>query len=218
MNSKILANLWNPINDMNINTNKWAVSCVNPNFSEAVQRIAFSFGYDWLREKEHKPLNKTQKYLIFDPSSKCITYCSEGDNFEQYVYKLVFSIYEVVEMFNSPESNVLNVHCDIQVRKDGSIGVKGWGISSTLFDELVIKRDSFLGKLGKTEKKNLPIVSFTYFSKSSGRKMRHVMVTKMDEFGSLEGLDLDDNNKYKKFSAANISGGIILVRFDNKPL
>jgi hypothetical protein len=201
---------------MNPNTNKWAVEVATPNVSEAIQRIAFSYGYRWpVGPAEGEMVSHTNaRFLMFTPDGNTIQWANYRQDVEAYVNQIVATFDKVVDLFKNPPQNKLKVGADILVSKNGDVQAGVWTIHAELFDKLVAERAVFMGK--EPVKPKLPVAMFVYTSKSTGRKSRNVLVTKL-EGDSLEGLDRDDRNRYKKFLISRVEGPVNFVGFADAP-
>jgi hypothetical protein len=200
--------------NMNTNTNKWAVEVGNANLSEAIQTIAFSYGYVWAGSyrNEKKVSQLSAKFLVFTPSTMTITYSDSRFEVELAVNQVVTSFDSVMNLFKSPPAVSVKVGSDITVNKTGDVSLKTFVIPSGLFDQVVTARNTLLGKKNK-----LPVVRFTYTSQNSGRKTRNVMVTEMTE-DAISGLDMDADNKFKKFLVGKVgAAGVQLLSFVDEP-
>lgn len=197
---------------MNKNTNRWAVEVKNANLSEAIQTIAFSFGYKWIGDSESK-LEKaiTVKYLVFNPDTHQITWSTHWESLD--VNEITSDLDRAMELFKNPPENEVKVGSNITVKMDGNVNVLGHVISGELFDKVVKQRDIILGKVTKHK---LPVVMFTYTSVSTGTKLRKLLVTNMTA-DYIEGLDADDRYKYKKFLMDRMVGSLYFKGFDEEP-
>lgn len=139
---------------MNTNTSKWAVEVGNANLSEAIQTIAFSYGYKWSDGRAEVQLTDA-RYLCFNPESKTITYSGWWTDVEDNCSQIVTSFDQVMNLFKNPPQANLKVGYDITVDKAGNVSSRGVVIGSSLFDQLVTERNKFLGRKGK-----LPVVNF----------------------------------------------------------
>jgi CRISPR/Cas system-associated protein Cas5 (RAMP superfamily) len=101
------------------------------------------------------------------------------------------------------ERKVFTDDKNIEFDKNGFVifNKNGFILSNTAFEQLVNERNEFIGK--KEKKRLLPIVTFTYQRNSTGVQARKVAVIEVTE-DSVSGLDLKDNNKFKKFSKINM--------------
>ncbi len=215
---------------MNTNTNKWGVEVGGPEISEAIQRIAFSFGYRWAMDRNslrNEVRNVNGQVLVFNPDEKEITFCASRQSADRYVCKMIRIISEVVEMFKTPpvEAKEWQVSSNGHtVHKDGSVLFKNTtesvAVSSPAMDEVINLRNKFIGKL--EEKKEVKYVrmaskvTFVYRSQNSLKKARTVLVLKADENG-MDGLDVHDHLKYKRFLYKNVLGNIVFIGFQEAP-
>jgi hypothetical protein len=197
---------------MNTNSSKWAVEVGNANLSEAIQTIAFSYGYSWSGWGAKTVDNTTAKFLVFNPESKALTYGNYRYELEDTCSQVVTTFDAVMTLLKTPPTTTVKVGSDITVSKSGDVSVRLWTVGSDLFDKVVTARNTLLGKKNK-----LPVVKFTYTSQNSGRKTRNVMVTEMDA-DYISGLDMDADNKFKKFLVGKVGvGGVQLVSFADEP-
>lgn len=178
----------------------WAVRCQDSKFNEAIQRIAFSFGYAW------NSINKTVQYsdarmLFFHPEDKVITY--SYDNNTGLASVVVNTVSEAMDLFVNPPSN-LKKAAGMTLNKDGSVLVEKLGVyTKNEFDEVVETRKTFLGD---AKKETLPKVDFKYLT-NKGHTDNNIAVISMNN-GNLEGYDLNDCNRIKTFSVIYIVGPI----------
>ncbi len=88
---------------MNKNTNKWAVNVDSENTSEAIQRLAFSYGYRWPEITSlNESLYKDAPYLVFDPKYKLIQYCEDMEGVEKWAFVIYDELEDVIESFRNP--------------------------------------------------------------------------------------------------------------------
>lgn len=200
---------------MNNKTNAWAVTVDNPKFSEAVQRIAFSFGYNWGPfGNDTKPQYTNATALCFYPNSKSIKYGTATDISSLDVCKVCNTLEEVVDNFNNPPFD--NNIGPLELYKDGSVlarqGNHFVAISKEYFDKAVVVRNELLGREEKNKKRSLPIVTFKYDSISitEKRRKREILLLK-DDVEYYYGLDVKDNFSFKKFRKDRISGNVTFV-------
>jgi hypothetical protein len=191
---------------MNKNTNKWAVEVGNANLSEAIQTIAFSYGYSWSGWGAKTVSNTTAKFLVFNPESKSIIFTNSRHEVEDSCNQVVTTFDAVMNLFKSPPQVSVRMG-DWTIAKNGNVTLSDIAIPADEFDRVVNKRNEVMGKKDK-----LPVVKFTYTSQNSGRKTRNVMVTEMDD-DYISGLDMDADNKFKKFLVGKVSGPVELVSF-----
>lgn len=202
---------------MNNNTNAWAVTVGNSKFSEAVQRIAFSFEYQWgdfTKSVKHTDV----PVLYFTPGNKYITYGTSRDGLEDQVCKVVNTLEEVIENFNNPPSNTSVSIGKFQFYRDGSVLVGQMGRSVSIhkeeFDEAVVARNKFLGREKKNKKRRFPIVKFKYDSKSSKKKeVRRIILLEETEdiYSGLDMNDMKNPNSYKVFRKDCVLGDIQFI-------
>lgn len=196
---------------MNNNTNKWAVAVGNVNLSEAIQLIAFQYGYRW-PGGGNKVQRTIAKYLIFNPEDKSILCASWWSDVDLSCSQVVNTI-DTVNMFDQALSffktpPTIKVGTDLVVNKLGDVVNQGTKtITADLFDKLVSERVKILASKGET-----PVVSFTYTSQTEVRKLRHVAVIKMDN-NTILGLDLDDGRRSKLFFTENVRGKVEMTGF-----
>lgn len=193
---------------MNNKTNTWAVIIKNPQHSEAVQRIAFSFGYKWGVYGEDL-VYKDAKMLFFSPNSKIITYGLTEKIHNMEYSKVCNTIEQVVETFMNPPENQQRIVENVVIYKDGSVDLVGEVLTSSKFDKLIKVRDEFLGR--KSDRKSrLPKIGFVYGSPISGNRDRQVMV--VDDLGDTYAcLDMGDGNSFKQFRKDRIVGKITFL-------
>lgn len=196
---------------MNKKTRQFAVQVSSPGHSEAVQRIAFSFGYGWPMDGKNI-IHTNAKFLVFDPEGMLIFWANLKS--ELMNVEIVISTFEeVIKLFNNPPKSVLSVG-NMNVWENGDVEFPFAGrLTSDGFDTVVREREKFIGR---TIKKNLPLVSFSYKSKSSGVKNRYIAVTTVDPEW-IGGLDQDDEWKYKKFLRNSILSEIVFSGFVPEP-
>jgi hypothetical protein len=198
---------------MNNKTNTWAAFAGDVGTSEAIQRVAFSFGYNWPGSAPGQVMNHSYPVLFFNPDSKLITH-GYKDAIDSNACKLCVSIAQLVELFKNPpkikETEVELNNCS--VHKDGSVlfgkGNRSVAVSSRDMDEVIKARNKLTGK--DEPKKMLPVVRFRYDSPSSGQRLRKLMVVEdSEDFWS--GLDMEDSNTYKRFRKDRVVGAVMLV-------
>jgi hypothetical protein len=197
----------------------WAVAVQNPAISEAVQRIAFSFGYGWSARPPGKDVVQyiNSKWLVVTPHMKRIHHTqSDPTNFNG-VIKVVNTISEVVELFKNPPKTTLSFNTNVVIHPTGQVSVlinaiTSYVFESDKFDELVDKRSEFLGR--NKDKKKLAKASFIYTSQNTGRRMRTVLIIDSTET-NIRGFDLDESNyKIKNFLKSKIDGGIAFIGYE----
>jgi hypothetical protein len=201
------------------NTNAWAVTVDNPKFSEAIQRIAFSFGYKWsLLKEDNKPQYTNATALYFYPNSKSILYGTATDISRKDVCRVSNTLEEVIENFNNPPSN--SSIGKFQFYKDGSVLVGQMGRSVSIhkeeFDEAVVARNKFLGREDNSKKRSFPIIKFKYDSKTSKKKsVRQIILLGETEeyYNGLDMNDLKNPNSYKVFRKDCVLGDIQFIGF-----
>ena len=198
----------------------WAIKINNKEESTIIQRVAFGYGYRWINsvddpEPEIENL-WASAYLIFDTTDKIIEWATCDCDIFNYCdeLKTVNNIYnDVFGLFEKPRLNYVAFNEDISVYKDGSVDVDNYLIHGGIFDRLQSERDMFLGRsikeVAPTKPQTIRVasVSFKYNSKSSGIKTRNIFVTN-SEAKYLEGYDISDNYKFKRFSMLNVIGDI----------
>lgn len=194
---------------MNNNTTTWAVEVGTSELSEAIQRIAFSFGYGW---PDGAGVKYTfGQYLIFNPELKLIHYSNNRSVVESCLCKIVITFDEIVKLFKEPP--VKNwVHVDRTViTKNGDVKpIPSVTIDSAHFDKLVEARNKLMGK--EEKKRVAPVVRFRYESPTSGQKLRKLMVLE-DTRDCYSGLDMEDGNLFKRFRKDRIVGAVMFVGF-----
>jgi hypothetical protein len=87
---------------MNKRTNIWAVEVDNNKLSEAVQRIAFTYGYLWSSKKELEIRNTYFKYIYFNPTTKRICLKPNDLPMDDYVCKVVSTFVEIMDNLEFP--------------------------------------------------------------------------------------------------------------------
>lgn len=213
---------------MNNNTTRWAVKVQSPSISEAIQRIAFSFEYQWQGDIGKPVVKNTHStHLVFDPTTKKVFFIVEFTNVENHVCKIVETISEAIELFKTPPTCNLQLGSNISVDKYGKVTFYGYGTSRTIstaeFDNLVEKRNEFLGRktipVPTPQPTKLPVVTFRYRSGSDHAvpKDRKVLVLRIED-GKLVGLDVNDGNAFKKFILSRFVGDIKFVGFVDGPV
>lgn len=192
---------------MKSNTSKWAVEIGNEKISEAVQRIAFSYGYNWTGV-DNRVQYTDRPFLVFDPDDKIITYSCNREHLKEKGYEIVLYIDKMVELFNNPPTADLKVG-DFTIRKNGDIMLyNGVIVAGDKFDKVVNERAKFLKREDPVAlKRKLPVVQFVYTSQNSGRKVRNVLVINKDD-EKIVGLDEDDNMSLKTFLFTRMTGVI----------
>lgn len=116
------------------------VNIKNRDESEAIQRIAFSFGYGWGGVKQVVSYFEAP-FLFFNPNQKIITYSFDKVFFENEVCVMCNTIEDVVRMFH-----YLSNSGNYVVNLDGSVLYDGKRITSEKFDELSEVRNIILGR------------------------------------------------------------------------
>lgn len=195
---------------MNNRTNRWAVQ-VTPKLSEAVQRIAFSYGYKW--HAGPSGVRYTQyPFLIVHPDTKAFGFC-EKDPVEnqELVSRVVTTFEDVIDLFNNPPESPLVVEGTVILR-NGDVKPHALELAAEHFDKVVKARDELLAR----NRKELPVVTFVYTSQSSTKKDRRVAVTKFARM-FIEGYDIDDKNRYKRFLMDRINGFVAFDGFVDNP-
>ena len=201
---------------MNTNMSRWAVEVGHENLSEAVQTIAFSYGYSWFSWGDKTIGNTTAKFLIFNPETKAITYADFWYELEDTCNQVVTTFDGVMKLFKNPPTVDLVIG-NFTITKSGDVTVCKGATRSVIpsedFDKVVNERAKFLKREDPTPlKQKLPVVQFTYTSQNSGRRLRNVIVTDMtDEL--ISGLDKDADNRFKKFLMSKVSGTVRFVGF-----
>lgn len=88
---------------MNNNTNVWAVRLGRPNASEMVQRMAFSFGYEWANPTLKQTVShKDAPVIYFRPTNKLMVPVSRPINIEADVCKICLTLEEVLVTLQDP--------------------------------------------------------------------------------------------------------------------
>lgn len=184
----------------------------NPAISEAVQRIAFTFGYKWLATGQTINTIDDFKVLYFNIIDKTITGGFNTRNVNDEAYEVCIQFEKLIDALK----NSVNVHMtkvgNIEVYRDGSVTVKGneasrHSMNSEEFEKVVEARNKLLGK-----KQKFPAITFRYNSPTTGLMSRHVaLVSEDDTF--LSGYDLNDGNVFKKFRKDRLAiGGSIIFQ------
>lgn len=188
---------------MNNKTHLWAVRVSNTEFSEAVQRIAFSFGYHWAGEQDQVVKYTSEPVLCFDSVRKTIKYLTQLDNVQNYVCKVCFSLEDVIATFNSPPKVIKTEKVgQFEIDEDGTVLFKGiYHFTSECFNNVIEVRNKLMGK-----KQKLPVIRFRYHSPTSGLKVRQIALVGEDDV-YLNGLDLEDGNKFKQFRKDRLEAG-----------
>lgn len=201
---------------MDKNTIRWAYHPVNYTQTEIFQRLAFSFGYKWRgKDDPQEVLNRSSSYLVIDPVSKEITHNMDLQSTESYVSKIVDTLDEALELFNTPPENSCKVGDFATVYRNGDVTpFRKW--SSAEFDQVADARAKFICKETKTESRLFPRCSFTYTGHFSGQRIRNILVLE-DTDRQIRGLDCDDSYTFKSFLKEKIKGTISFLRFENKP-
>lgn len=201
---------------MNKNTNKWAVIIGSPNIGEAVQRIAFSFGYRWNFNSSIVHITAYGSALIFDPSSNQMLYNLNLDG--NTVCKVCTTMEEVLDTFKNPPKAVKSVvFGNSEIYDDGSVLIAGTSMTVKEFDNLIDTRNAFIKRAVDNKIPLLPVVKFIYDSPTSGRHSREGMVVK-DGFDAWHVLDMKDGNAYKVFLKNRIAGPVEFIGFANNPV
>ncbi len=193
---------------MNKKTSKWAFLPKSPVESETVQRIAFSFRYEWT-VSGNSISHVCERVLCFDPSYKSISYSSSKDNADDQVCLYCSSIEEALGYFKTPPKIVASQTTSRgAVFGDGSVDVDFSSLSSAEFDELVKARKSVLGST-----KKVPYISFSYRSELKTKKTlrRLFLLSETDDL--ISGLDVDDAKQFKHFRKDRISGDVVFLGF-----
>lgn len=194
--------------------NSWAFKVASPELSEAIQLVAFSYGYKWQGWQDQlEVIFKDCKYLIFNYKEKTITWTNCESTVLAYTDKTVTSFEDAIKLLQSPPTNFVRVKDFANICENGIIEfdypVKA--LTSNDINQINEARNKILNKTS-VKKRMLPTVIFTYTSKHSGKKDRHVAVTNMQD-GYIEGLDQDDNYNFKSFLLEKVSGLIEMTGF-----
>lgn len=180
----------------------------NSAMSEAVQRIAFTFGYKWAANIGQKVYSVDSPVLYFNTQDKIIKHGMVARNAGHEAYKVCVTMDQLIDALKNPV-NVVQVG-NVDVSSDGSVTVKGneasrHSMNSEEFEQVVEARNKLLGK-----KVKWPVISFRYHSPTSGLKNRRIALVSEDDT-YLSGLDLEDSNLYKQFRKDRLMvGGSIL--------
>lgn len=208
---------------MNKATNHWAVYAGTTQICEAIQRIAFSFGYRWNWDFDKNNVRSTPVHLIFNPDNKTITYTdlkntvwlNNNVNIVVYSFDKVINFLKVPPVIEVPQ--VLKISNDT-IEKNGDVIFNRFGqaplkVSSDIFDKIVKDRSEFLGIKKPTNNKKiaLPLVIFTYIN-CGEETVRRVYVTSYT-VNTISGYDHDDNNKFKQFLSRKVIGSVIFLAF-----
>lgn len=88
---------------MNNKTNVWAVKLGRQNASEMVQRLAFSFGYEWVNPIQKQNVsNLSATVIYFSPTNKKMMPMFRHINIENDVCKVCLSLEDVLETLRNP--------------------------------------------------------------------------------------------------------------------
>ena len=196
---------------MNNKTNTWAAQVGSREASEAIQRIAFSFGYNWADQT-----TSTQRVQLFDitvlffhPEDKTITYGTSVSHAYLYACKVCRTIDDVINAFNNPPViKQKKTVGDTDIYHDGSVYFGHKDQNAKEFDEVVKARNEFLGREVQ-KNKMVPKVRFLYNGPSSGQKIRTVLILE-DSGDRYSCLDVDDDTTtpFKYFRKDRIVGAI----------
>lgn len=203
---------------MNTKTNTWATLVGSLGISEAVQRVAFSFGYKWSGHKSGEVVNTNYPVLYFNPDLKTIDFGVDTKTVDENACKLCVMLDQVVELLKTPpdvKKRWVKLYNGTTVHKDGSVlfdsGTRSVAVSSTEMEEVIEARNELMDKVEK--KKVLPVIQFRYSSPSSGERIRKLMVTD-DQGDFYSGLDMeDDSNLFKRFRKDRVVGTVMFVGF-----
>jgi hypothetical protein len=195
---------------MNTNAiNKWAVAVDRDYTSEAIQRIAFSFGYNWVNSGQ-QIMDFECKFLVFDPKEKVITHADNADFVKTAVNKIVYTINAVMDMFKNPPQEKLPFRHEVVVSKNGDVNFTiPLTLLSKTFDELVGSRNKFIGKEEPAKSDELPAVTFVYKAEAGANKrVRNILVQSVSDT-YINGYDVSDSYQFKKFVRNKIVGDIL---------
>jgi hypothetical protein len=204
---------------MNPKTNTWAALVGSLAISEAIQRVAFSFGYKWPGYNSGEVVHTVYPVLFFNPDLKTILFGFDTKTVDDKACKLCITFDQVIELFKTPpvvKKELWVKVCDgtTTVHKDGFVlfgsGPRSVAVTSTEMEEVIEARNKLMGK--EEKKKVLPVIQFRYSSPSSGERLRKLMVTD-DQVDFYSGLDMDDNNQFKKFRKNRVVGTVMFVGF-----
>lgn len=188
--------------------NTWAAQVGSREVSEAIQRIAFSFGYNWAGQNESNQSVQLFdiKVLYFHIEGKKITYGASAELTHLYASKVCKTIDDVINAFkNSPLSK--KVIGDTEIYEDGTVVFGHTKQNAMEFDEVVKVRNEFLERKDTSKNRRLPIVNFLYESPTSGRLVREVMI--LEDLGDTYAcLDMKDGNAFKQFRKDRIYGRV----------
>lgn len=152
------------------------------------------------------------KVLYFNPDNKRISYDIHRRDVPILACKVCASMQDVMDCFANPPSrkNKSESFGGIEVFEDGTVvyGDKPCKVKveSDVFDKIVETRNKLMGK----ENATVLEVRFTY------DRIRNVSVKSVDDT-YLCGLDMDDNNVFKRFRKDQIGvHGITVIRFEIK--
>jgi hypothetical protein len=191
---------------MNNKTNLWAAIVGTATFSEVVQRVAFTFGYEW--ESVGKEVTRTEHpVLVFDPNNKFITYYHDQRTVGSFVCKVCVTLDQVMDTCkNPPKVKKEEKIGDVEVFEDGSVLVGGkYSLSNNDVETVITARNRLMGK-----KQKLAAIQFSYDSPTSGQKLRRLAVTE-DGGDVYSGLDMDNGNTFKRFRKDRIVGKVVFV-------
>lgn len=202
---------------MNTKTNTWATLVGSLAISEAIQRVAFSFGYKWPGHTEGEVVNTRYPVLFFNPDLKTIGFAFDTKDVDLMACKLCVTLDQVVQLLKTPpvvKKELWVKLCNgTTVHKDGSVlfgsGTRSVAVCSTEMEEVIETRNKLMEK---KEKKVLPVIQFRYDSPSSGNRLRKLMVLE-DQAYSYSGLDMDDGNQFKNFRKDRIVGTVMFGGF-----
>lgn len=187
---------------MNKNTNVWAAIVGGPSESEAIQRIAFTFGYKWDNGLDC-PYAVKYPALLFDADTKTISYSDDRNGLDDKVCQVCVSLVQAMNLFLTPPNNPKKKEKTVKTMRifeDGSALVGNspvlYDFSPADFEEAIKIRNKLMGK--EEPKKNLPVIQFRYHSPTSGSKVRTIALLNEDKV-YLSGLDIEDGKKFKQF-------------------
>lgn len=176
----------------------------NSSMSEAVQRIAFTFGYKWAASIGQKVYSADSPVLYFNTQEKVIKHGTIARNAGHEAYKVCVTMDQLIDALKNPV-NVVQVG-NVEISSDGSVTVKGneasrHSMNSEEFERVVEARNKMMGK-----KVKLPVIQFRYHSPTSGGKVRRIALLGEDDV-YLSGLDLEDGNTFKQFRKDRLEVG-----------
>jgi hypothetical protein len=188
---------------------KWQTQDGNSDLFEISQRLAHSFGYTWSDGITDKQI-KEGEYLLVDPNTKTIDASptiAEGID-------CVPTWSETLAFFKNPPVDEGFFGKSVFFLDNGGVQVGTIELTGEEFEQIISTRAQRLGVTPELPKVTsaplkMPRVRFDYRGASDRHpKGRNVIVVSRED-GSLGGLDMDDDFKFKKFLVNRIVGGNI---------